>query len=71
MATLVHHSLTLSHASAAPTRLGHRLRSLFRAWRSRRRERSTYGRISERDLRDAGVTVWEIERELARPFWRD
>jgi hypothetical protein len=27
--------------------------------------------MCERDLRDLGITVADLHRELARPFWRD
>jgi uncharacterized protein YjiS (DUF1127 family) len=41
-----------------------------RLWRSRLRERRAFPLLDERDLRDLGVTRWELEQELRKPFWR-
>ena len=35
-----------------------------------RRGWETYGRMTDRDVQDAGLSRAQIERELARPFWR-
>jgi uncharacterized protein YjiS (DUF1127 family) len=40
-------------------------------WRVRAREREAFSMLDHRDLRDIGLSRWEIERELAKPFWRD
>jgi uncharacterized protein YjiS (DUF1127 family) len=45
------------------------VRSL-RIWRRRYRERHAFSMLDERDLRDLGVTRWDVERELSKPFWR-
>ena len=42
----------------------------LRLWRSRHRERHALTVIDERDLRDLRLSRWEIDRELAKPFWR-
>jgi uncharacterized protein YjiS (DUF1127 family) len=39
-------------------------------WRARAQERQAFARLEYRELRDLGVSRWEVERELARPFWR-
>lgn len=41
-----------------------------RLWRSRIRERQAFPVLDERDLRDLRLSRWEVERELAKPFWR-
>jgi uncharacterized protein YjiS (DUF1127 family) len=42
----------------------------LRLWRSRIRDRNAYPLLDERDLRDLRVSRWDVERELAKPFWR-
>jgi uncharacterized protein YjiS (DUF1127 family) len=39
-------------------------------WRARARQRGSLAALSERDLRDIGVTRVEQRRECAKPFWR-
>ena len=48
-----------------------RLRQLYRLCRRCAQDRRALRRMGERDLRDLGITVAELHRELARPFWRD
>lgn len=43
---------------------------LWRAWRMRARQRREASALTARDLADIGVTRAEIERALAKPFWR-
>ena len=71
MATLVQAALTNSHSIPTPTPLRAWLDRLLTAWRERRQAAATYGRMSDRDVQDTGVSRWDIERELARPFWHD
>ena len=73
MVALAHESLTICQPRPTPARLRPIawLRRLVGDWAVRRDDRVTYARMSERDLRDSGLTRFEIERELARPFWRD
>ena len=73
MATLAQAPLTNSHLCAAPATpsWGTRLRRLLAAWTQRRHGWEAYGRMSDRDVQDTGVSRWDIERELARPFWHD
>jgi uncharacterized protein YjiS (DUF1127 family) len=42
----------------------------YRRWRERSRERQTFALLGYRELRDIGVSRWEAEREMAKPFWR-
>ena len=43
----------------------------LRLWGARIRDRHTFPVLDERDLRDLRVSRWDVERELAKPFWRD
>jgi uncharacterized protein YjiS (DUF1127 family) len=40
-------------------------------WRARIRDRQTFATLDRRDLLDLNLSRWEVERELAKPFWRD
>jgi uncharacterized protein YjiS (DUF1127 family) len=43
----------------------------LRLWRSRMRERHAFpADLDDRQLHDLGLSRWEIERELKKPFWR-
>ncbi len=42
----------------------------YRNWRQRETERLEVALMDERALRDARLSRWEIEQEMARPFWR-
>jgi len=44
--------------------------AMLAEWRRRARARAELGRMSDRELRDLGVTRAEAEREALRPFWR-
>jgi uncharacterized protein YjiS (DUF1127 family) len=46
--------------------LGDRLR----LWRSRSRERQSFAVLGERELHDLGLSRWDVEHEIAKPFWR-
>lgn len=46
------------------------LRRTLRLWRKRIRERHAFAVLDERDLRDMRLSRWDVERELAKPFWR-
>ena len=43
----------------------------WRLWRARRQERHVFAQLDERGLRDLGLSRWDVERELKRPFWHD
>ena len=42
----------------------------LRLWRTRNKERHAFPVLDERELRDMRVSRFEVERELAKPFWR-
>jgi uncharacterized protein YjiS (DUF1127 family) len=42
----------------------------LRLWAFRFQQRRAFPLLEERDLRDLRVTRWEVDRELAKPFWR-
>ena len=59
--------------SVVPSRLarvGETLLSTLRLWRSRFNDRRAFPVLDERELRDLGLSRWDVERELAKPFWR-
>ena len=39
-------------------------------WRTRIRDRRTIAALDRRDLLDLNLSRWEVESELAKPFWR-
>ena len=46
-------------------------RELLAAWLQRRRERYQLLQLTERELRDIGITRCDAVREAAKPLWRD
>ena len=46
------------------------LRTLYRLWQQRARERRLAAEFTDRDLWDVALTRGDIYREFARPFWR-
>ncbi len=76
MSAATHTILTECHASPQPSsshRVGvtGRIGRLFTAWRRRVRERDAFAHLDYRDLRDIVLSQWEVETELAKPFWRE
>ena len=75
MSAAAHHapiSYNPTHSSFT-ARMTTAARSMLRTlelWRSRIRERGSFTVVDERDLRDLGMSRWQFERELAKPFWR-
>jgi uncharacterized protein YjiS (DUF1127 family) len=51
-------------------RTGNRISRIIKVWRGRMRERHAYAQIDEFTLRDLALSRWEVEREIAKPFWR-
>jgi uncharacterized protein YjiS (DUF1127 family) len=47
-----------------------RVLGLTATWRRRARDRYALLAMSERDLRDIGVTRFDAVREAEKPFWR-
>jgi len=52
------------------TTLARSIARTLRLWRSRARERRVFPVLDDRDLNDMGLSRWDVERELAKPFWR-
>jgi len=46
------------------------LRRTLHLWRTRVRERDALTLIDERDLHDLSLSRYDVQRELAKPFWR-
>jgi uncharacterized protein YjiS (DUF1127 family) len=46
------------------------IRSTLQLWRSRFTDRRAFPVLGERELRDLGLSRWDVERELGKPFWR-
>jgi uncharacterized protein YjiS (DUF1127 family) len=75
MPTAVVHTLINSQRDLPHTapRLGAAIQVMARTlqlWHRRHRERHALPVLDERELRDLRLSRWEVERELAKPFWR-
>jgi uncharacterized protein YjiS (DUF1127 family) len=75
MPTAVAHTLINSQCDQPRTtaRLSAVVQSAARTlhlWRRRHRERHAFPVLDERALRDLRLSRWDVERELAKPFWR-
>ena len=55
---------------AGPGALVARLFGLLIVWNERQRQRYRLHEMSDRDLRDIGLSRSELERERRKPFWR-
>jgi uncharacterized protein YjiS (DUF1127 family) len=51
-------------------RVAEAIRSTLRLWSSRFNDRRVCPVLDERELHDLGLSRWDVERELAKPFWR-
>jgi uncharacterized protein YjiS (DUF1127 family) len=60
----------IQHTARISTAAQSLVRTL-RLWRARIRERQAFPVLDERDLRDLRVSRWDVEHELAKPFWRE
>jgi uncharacterized protein YjiS (DUF1127 family) len=59
---------------ASPRRLSgflRRVRAALREWRQRKNGRLELARLDERMLRDIGLTRFDAEYEINKPFWRE
>lgn len=61
----------LSGLTAGRPGLLGRISDTIRLWRLRSRERQAFAQLDQRDLRDIGLSRWEVEQEMVKPFWRD
>lgn len=75
MAAIARHALT--NCQAARVSPGHRpvnvadwIKRTVRLWRSRIKERQSFDFVDDRELRELGLSRWDVEREIAKPFWR-
>ena len=58
----------------SPHRLGgflRRVREALREWRRRANGRLELARLDDRMLRDIGLTRFDAEYEINKPFWRE
>jgi uncharacterized protein YjiS (DUF1127 family) len=49
----------------------HRFITLLQTWRQRLRDRQRLAEMDDRSLRDIGLTRYDAELELRKPFWRE
>lgn len=61
----------ISRSAASRDTWQHTFSRAFRAWRTRQKDRRALALLTDRDFHDIGHTRWELEDELAKPFWRD
>ena len=47
-----------------------RMASEIREWRRRSRDRRALAAMSDRSLRDVGLTRYDADWEASKPFWR-
>ncbi len=59
-----------SSSGVGPAGLAGSIGRAIGIWRRRISERQTFAALDRRDLRDLGLSQWEVELELAKPFWR-
>jgi uncharacterized protein YjiS (DUF1127 family) len=57
-------------AVAPRRRLLDELSALIKEWRRRTRGRRELAALSDRCLRDIGLTRYDVAREVRKPFWR-
>ncbi len=73
MSCTVHDTLTNCQAVKAASGHINPIRWLgdtLRVWRERTLDRRAFAALDHRDLRDIGLSRWEVEGEVAKPFWR-
>lgn len=58
-------------ARAAPRRHTFQtLVALYKEWQRRAHGRAELAALTDRELRDIGVTRFDAHREIGKPFWR-
>jgi len=61
----------LANRDSRPSRsYVHRLIALLGTWRRRLRDRRELALLCERSLRDLGLTRYDAQHEIRKPFWR-
>jgi uncharacterized protein YjiS (DUF1127 family) len=76
MSVTTHEALTQCQANARPSirrqsGVAAWVGDVLGTWRRRIQERQAFAHLDQRDLRDMGLSQWEVESELAKPFWRE
>ncbi|MBI1778061.1 MAG: DUF1127 domain-containing protein [Proteobacteria bacterium] len=75
MTTLSFHDWRLAAAQKPSQSEGGRavatVTNLIRTWRERARQRRELALLDARDLRDIGISIYDAEYEIYKPFWRD
>jgi uncharacterized protein YjiS (DUF1127 family) len=71
MSATTHSALTQSQATGRQSSVIASVGDLVGTWRRRIQERQAFAHLDQRDLRDMGLSQWEVETELAKPFWRE
>jgi uncharacterized protein YjiS (DUF1127 family) len=75
MSATTHNALTQSqinsHSLGRQPGVTALIGDLFGTWRRRIQEREAFAHLEQRDLRDMGLSQWEVETELSKPFWRE
>ena len=74
MAALMPHAMTNCQAhpaSATQAGLIDRIAGTLQVWRTRIHDRHSFDHVDERELRELGLSRWDVEHEIAKPFWRD
>jgi uncharacterized protein YjiS (DUF1127 family) len=61
---------TVAGASAVLGRGLTRAIDLFYEWSERAHQRRRLQLLTQRDLRDLGLTLADVDREASKPFWR-
>ena len=54
-----------------PLRLVTAARTGIERWRRRERNRTYLARANARELADMGLSPWQRQHEINKPFWRD
>jgi uncharacterized protein YjiS (DUF1127 family) len=76
MSMTAHHPLINSQCGPVTftprgTAIVDKIARTLRLWGARIKERQAFPILDDRELHDLGVSRWELQRELAKPFWRD
>lgn len=46
------------------------IRATLQVYRQRVQQRRWLAEMDERQLRDIGVSLWEAQQEIRKPFWK-
>lgn len=62
--------VSTARPAAPPRRAGTRLLDLLLSWQERSGQRHALLHLSDRELRDVGITRVDAGNEARKPFWR-